>query len=75
MVRGEVDDYGIIALRNLLAEHGGHRVGRLVVDLSEVDYLPSVGGRRADQGDRCRAPGRRRDRCWSPAAAASPSAC
>lgn len=42
VVRGAVDDYGIIALRNLLAEHGGDLTGRLVVDLSEVDYLPSV---------------------------------
>ena len=42
VVRGTVDDYGIIALRNLLEEHGGDKTGRLVVDLSEVDYLPSV---------------------------------
>ncbi|GAA2139330.1 hypothetical protein GCM10009844_08010 [Nocardioides koreensis] len=42
-VRGEVDDYGIIALRNLLAEHGTTPGGQVVVDLSEVDYLPSVG--------------------------------
>ena len=42
-VRGEVDDYGIIALRNLLAEHGTTPGGRLVLDLSDVDYLPSVG--------------------------------
>ena len=42
-VRGEVDDYGIIALRNALAEHGSAPGGRLVVDLSEVGYLPSVG--------------------------------
>ena len=42
-VRGEVDDYGIIALRNLLAEHGSAPGARLVVDLSEVGYLPSVG--------------------------------
>ena len=42
-VRGEVDDYGIIALRNALAEHGATPGGRLVVDLSEVGYLPSVG--------------------------------
>ena len=41
-VRGEVDDYGIIALRNLLAEHGTAPGSRLVVDLSGVDYLPSV---------------------------------
>jgi anti-anti-sigma factor len=41
-VRGDVDDYGIIALRNLLAEHGTTPGGRLVVDLSEVAYLPSV---------------------------------
>jgi len=41
-VRGDVDDYGIIALRNLLAEHGTRPGGHLVVDLSEVDYLPSV---------------------------------
>lgn len=41
-VRGDVDDYGIISLRNLLAEHGTRPGGRLVVDLSEVDYLPSV---------------------------------
>ncbi len=42
-VRGEVDDYGIIALRNLLAQHGSAPGARLVVDLSDVDYLPSVG--------------------------------
>ena len=42
-VRGEVDDYGIIALRNALAEHGSAPGTRLVVDLSEVAYLPSVG--------------------------------
>lgn len=42
-VRGEVDDYGIIALRNLLAEHGTTPGGHLFVDLGEVDYLPSVG--------------------------------
>ena len=41
-VRGDVDDYGIIALRNLLAEHGTTPGARLVVDLSEVAYLPSV---------------------------------
>ena len=42
-VRGEVDDYGIIALRNALAKHGSAAGDRLVVDLSEVGYLPSVG--------------------------------
>ena len=42
-VRGEVDDYGIIALRNALAEHGSAPGARLVVDLSDVAYLPSVG--------------------------------
>lgn len=42
-VSGEVDDYGIIALRNLLAEHATTPGARLVVDLSEVAYLPSVG--------------------------------
>lgn len=42
-VRGEVDDYGIIALRNALAEHGSAPGSRLVVDLSDVGYLPSVG--------------------------------
>jgi anti-anti-sigma factor len=41
-VRGEVDDYGIIHLRNLLAEHGTTPGGHLVVDLSDVAYLPSV---------------------------------
>lgn len=41
-VRGDVDDYGIIALRNQLAEHGTAPGSRLVVDLSGVDYLPSV---------------------------------
>lgn len=42
VVRGDVDDYGIITLRNLLAEHGTRPGGRLAVDLSGVDYLPSV---------------------------------
>ena len=42
VVRGDIDDYGIITLRNLLAEHGTTPGGRLPVDLSEVDYLPSV---------------------------------
>ena len=41
-VRGEIDDYGIIALRNLLAEHATAPGARLVVELSDVDYLPSV---------------------------------
>jgi len=41
-VRGDIDDYGIIALRNLLAEHGTAPGSRLVVDLSGVDHLPSV---------------------------------
>ncbi|MBB6627479.1 hypothetical protein H5V45_09105 [Nocardioides sp. KIGAM211] len=41
-VRGDIDDYGIIALRNLLAEHGTTAGRTLTVELSEVDYLPSV---------------------------------
>ncbi|MFC4783214.1 STAS domain-containing protein [Nocardioides sp. MAHUQ-72] len=42
VVRGDVDDYGIITLRNLLAEHGTTPGTALVVDLSAADYLPSV---------------------------------
>ncbi|MGZ4486778.1 MAG: STAS domain-containing protein [Nocardioides sp.] len=41
-VRGEVDDFGVIALRNLLAEHASEPGSQLVVDLTEVDHLPSV---------------------------------
>jgi len=42
VVSGDVDDYGIITMRNLLAEHGTRPGGRLLVELSGVDYLPSV---------------------------------
>jgi anti-anti-sigma factor len=42
VVRGDIDDYGIISLRNLLAEHATAPGGVLEVDLNGVDYLPSV---------------------------------
>jgi anti-anti-sigma factor len=42
VVRGDIDDYGIITLRNLLAEHATASGGVLEVDLNGVDYLPSV---------------------------------
>lgn len=43
VVLGSVADQGTFLLRNALREHSQDFARGLVVDLSEVDYLPSVG--------------------------------
>jgi anti-anti-sigma factor len=42
-VSGEVDELSAVALREALEKHSNGYADDLVVDLSEVDFLPSMG--------------------------------
>ncbi len=42
-VSGEVDELSAVALREALEKHSNGFADDLVVDLSEVDFLPSMG--------------------------------
>ncbi len=44
-VSGEVDELSAVALREALEKHSNGFADDLVVDLSEVDFLPEHGGR------------------------------
>ncbi|WP_244929132.1 STAS domain-containing protein [Nocardioides sp. W7] len=41
-VSGSVDEYAVIALRNVLREQSAEYTSSLAVDLTDADYLPSV---------------------------------
>lgn len=41
-VSGSVDEYAVIALRNVLREQTDEYSTSLTIDLTEADYLPSV---------------------------------
>ncbi|GAA1998411.1 MULTISPECIES: STAS domain-containing protein [Nocardioides] len=41
-VSGSIDEYAVMTLRNQIAAHSADYTGRVVIELSDVDYLPSV---------------------------------
>ncbi len=64
-VTGAVDEFSIVQLRNTITEHVTH--GDLVIDLSDVDVLPSVGvGVLARAMEQARRAGRRIDLVAAP---------